>query len=352
LRSNKERRLVRRWWRREFVPFKQRLHRLWLGCAAAWLAASGPAPAPALAAQAEKYPARPIRFIIPFPPGGGNDILGRAFAERMGERMGQQWVVDNRGGASTIIAAEIVARAPADGYTLLLGTNTTLSVIPSLRNNLPYDPLKDYDTISLMSSSPYLLVVHPGFPARTLKELIALAKAKPGEINYASPGHGTSNHMSFELFMSMAGIKMTHVPYKGTGPALTELLGGQVPVMFASTASVRPHVLAGRLRALGISTARRSPAMPEVAPIAELGVPGFNNASWVGLVAPRGTPPTIIKRLNAEINKVIDEGDLKERLGSQGFVPDGSTAQEFAAHIRDELARFRKLVKDAGIKPE
>jgi tripartite-type tricarboxylate transporter receptor subunit TctC len=320
--------------------------RLALACVVAWLALVSAAHA------AEKYPVRPVRFIIPFPPGGGNDILGRAFADRMGERLGQQWVVDNRGGASTIIAAEIVARAPADGYTLLLGTNTTLSVIPSLRDKLPYDPLKDYDHISLMSSSPYLLVVHPSFEAKSVKELIALAKAKPGQINYASPGHGTSNHLSFELFMSMAGIKLTHIPYKGTGPALTELLGGQVPVMLASTASVRPLVLSGKLRALGISTAKRSPAMPEVAPIAESGVPGYNNASWVGLVSPRGTPPAIVKRLNAEINKVIDEGDLKDKLGSQGFVPDGSTPQEFAAHIRDELARFRKLVKEAGIKPE
>jgi tripartite-type tricarboxylate transporter receptor subunit TctC len=334
------------------VRFTQRVQQAGLVCVAAWLAASGLAGAPAFAAQAEKYPTRPVRFIIPFPPGGGNDILGRAFAERLGERMGQQWVVDNRGGASTVIAADIVAHAPPDGYTLLLGTNTTLSVIPSLRDKLPYDPLKDYDMISLMSSSPYLLVVHPGFAAKTLKELIAMAKAKPGEINYASPGHGTSNHMSYELLMSMAGIRMTHVPYKGTGPALTELLGGQVPVMFASTAAVRPHVLAGKLRALGISTVRRSPAMPEVAPIAELGVPGFNNASWVGLVSPRGTPPAIVKRLNREINQVIDAGDLKDKLGSQGFVPDGSTPQEFAAHVRDELTRFRKLVKDAGIKPE
>jgi len=328
------------------VHLARRIVRLSLACVVAGLVSVSAAYA------AEKYPARPVRFIIPFPPGGGNDILGRAFAERMGERMGQQWVVDNRGGASTIIAAEIVARAPADGYTLLLGTNTTLSVIPSLRDKLPYDPLKDYDMISLMSSSPYLLVVHPSFEAKSVKELIALAKAKPQQINYASPGHGTSNHLSFELFMSMAGIKLTHIPYKGTGPALAELLGGQVPLMLASTASVRPLVLSGKLRALGISTAKRSPAMPEVPPIAESGVPGYSNASWVGLISPRGTPPAIVKRLNAEINKVIDEGDLKDKLGSQGFVPDGSTPQEFAAHVKDELTRFRKLVKEAGIKPE
>jgi tripartite-type tricarboxylate transporter receptor subunit TctC len=328
-----------------------RINRSSLRCAAVALAAAClPAVTAMPAHAAEKYPARPVRFVIPFPPGGGNDILGRAFAERLGERLGQQWVVDNRGGASTIIAAEIVARAPADGYTLLLGTNSTLAVVPSMRAKLPYDPIKDYDPVSLMSASPYLLVVNPGFPAKTVKELIALAKARPGQINYASPGHGTSNHLSFELFKAMAGIDVTHVPYKGTAMMITELLGGQVPVMLASTASVRPHVLSGKLRALGISTAKRSPAMPDVAPIAESGVPGFNTASWVGLVGPRGLPPAIIARLNAEIANVIRGGDLRERLASQGFVPEGSTPQQFAAHIRSELDRFRKLVTAAGIK--
>jgi tripartite-type tricarboxylate transporter receptor subunit TctC len=288
---------------------------------------------------ADRYPTRPVRFIIPFPPGGGNDILGRAYAEKMAERTGQPWVVDNRGGASTIIAAEITARAPADGHTLLLGTNTTLAVVPALKEKIPYDPVRDYEHISLMSSSPYLLVVHPGFAERSVKDLIAMAKAKPGAINYASPGHGTSNHLSFELFKFMAGIDITHVPYKGTGLMITELLGGQVPLMFASTAAVRPHVRSGKMRALGISTAKRSPAMPEVAPIAEL-----------GLVSPRGLPPAIIARLNQETAVVMEGGDLKEKLASQGFVPDASTPQEFAAHVKDELARLRKLVKAAGIK--
>ena len=308
---------------------------------------------PAVAAQAaDQYPARPIRFVIPFPPGGGNDILGRAFAERMGERLGQPWVSDNRGGASSIIGAEIVARAPADGYTLMLGTNSTLAVVPSLRRKLPYDPIKDYDPISMMSSSPYLLVVNPAFEAKTVKELIALAKAKPGELNFASPGHGTSNHLSFEMLKLMAGIDITHIPYKGTAAMITDLLGGRVSVMLVSTASVRPHVLAGKLRALGISTARRSSAMPEVTPIAESGVPGYDTASWVGLIAPRGTPQAIIARLNAEIATVLQGGDLREKLSSQGFVPEPSTQQHFARHIRSELERFRALVQAAGIPME
>lgn len=270
----------------------------------------------------------------------------------MGERMGQQWVTDNRGGASTIIAAEMTAKAPADGYTLLLGTNSMLAVIPSLMAKIPYDPIKDYEAISLISTSPYLLVVHPGFPAKSVKDLIAMAKAKPGQLNYASPGFGTSNHLSFELFKSLAGVDITHVPYKGTGPMITEILGGQVPIMLASTASVRPHVLSGKLRALGISIAKRSPAMPEILTIAELGVPGFNTASWVGLIGPRGVPSAIIARLNAETAAVIQGGDLRDKLAAQGFLPDASTPQQFAAYIKDELGRFRKLVKTANIREE
>ena len=316
-----------------------------LGVCLPWAATVAAPPAPA-------YPSKPIRLVIPFPPGGGNDLLGRAFAERLSERLGQPVIADNRGGASTIIAAEIVARAPADGYTLLLGTNTTLAVMPSLRSKLPYDPVKDFDPVSLMSASPYLLVVHPGVPAKTVKELIALTKSRPGELNYASPGHGTSNHLTAELFKTMAGADLTHVPYKGTGAAITDLLGGRVAVMFASTASVRPMVNTGKLRALGISTARRSPAMPEVAPIAESGVPGFDTASWVGLIVPRGTPRPIIARLNSEIATVIKQGDLRERLSAQGFVPEPSTPEAFAAHIREELARFRKLVQAAGLPVE
>ena len=322
-------------------------------CAAIALAAACLAAVTAIPAHAAvKSPARPVRFVIPFPPGGGNDILGRAFAERLGERLGQQWVVDNRGGASSIIGAEIVARSAADGYTLMLGTNSTLAVVPNVKKAIPFDPIKDYEPISLMSSSPYLLVVNPGFPARTVKDLVALAKAKPGELNFASPGHGTSNHLSFELFKLMAGVDITHVPYKGTAAMINDLMGGRISVMLVSTASVRPHVLGGRLRALGISIAKRSPAMPDVAPIAESGVPGFNTASWVGLIGPRGLPPAIVAQLNKAIADVIQGGDLRERLTSQGFIPEPSTPQQFAAYIRSELERFRKVVKAAGIQPE
>lgn len=316
--------------------------------AAACLSTGGAIPADA----AEKYPARPVRFVIPFPPGGGNDILGRAFAERLGEHFGQQWVVDNRGGASSIIGAEIVARSAPDGYTLMLGTNSTLAVVPNVKKSIPFDPIKDYEPISLMSSSPYLLVVNPGFTAKTVKDLVALAQAKPGELNFASPGHGTSNHLSFELFKLMAGVDITHVPYKGTAAMINDLLGGRISVMLVSTASVRPHVLSGKLRALGISIAKRSPAMPDVAPIAESGVPGFNTASWVGLIGPRGLPPAIVTQLNKAIADVIQGGDLRERLASQGFMPEASTPQKFAAHIRSELGRFRKVVQAAGITPE
>lgn len=328
------------------------LHRLAQSVAAALLATTL-LPAIAIAASpASAYPTKPVRLVIPFPPGGGNDLLGRAFADRLGERIGQQMISDNRGGGSTIIAAEIVARAPADGYTLLLATNTTLAIVPSLKAKLPYDPIKDFEPISLVSNSPYLLVVHPGIQAKSVKELIALSKSKPGQINYASPGHGTSNHLAVEMFKTMSGADLTAVPYKGTGPALADLLGGHVTVMFASTASARPLVLAGRLRALGISTAKRSPAMPEVATIAESGVPGFQMTSWAGIVAPRGTPAAVVARLNSEIAAVIQQGDLRDKLAGQGFFPQTSTPQEFAAHIRSELVRIRKLVQAANLPVE
>ena len=333
----------------------ERLRRMcgvWIGAGVCAASTCGTAIGAAAAPSGPAYPIKPIRLVIPFPPGGGNDLLARTFADRLSERLGQPLVPDNRGGASTVIAAEIVARAVPDGYTIMLATSATLAVLPSLKAKLPFDPIKDFDPISQLSNSPYLLVVHPAVPATSVKELIALSKAKPKQINYASPGHGTSNHLALELFKTMSGADLTHIPYKGTAPALADLLGGRVSVMFASTASARPLVLAGKLRALGISTAQRSRAMPEVAPIAESGVPGFDMASWSGLVAPRGTPDYAINRLNAEIAAVIREGDLYEKLAAQGFIPQTSTPQAFGEHIRSELVRFKKLVQAAGLPVE
>ena len=306
--------------------------------------------APAAANAQVAYPTKPVRMIIPYPAGGGNDIMGRAVAERLGERLGHQVVVDNRGSASTIIGAETVAHAPKDGYTLLLAPNTTLAIIPNMKTGLPYDPVKDFEPISLVSASPYLLVVHPGFPAATVKELIALAKARPGQINYASPGHGTSNHLAAELFKSMAGIDLTHVPYKGTAQAVTDLLGGHIPVMFASTASVRQHVAGGRLRSLGISTAKRNPAVPDIPTLAEGGVTGYHAASWVGMVAPRGTPKSVIDQLHSALTVVIRDNDLRQRLTGQGFDPEVSSPEQFAEHIRSELVRYGKVIKATGAR--
>jgi tripartite-type tricarboxylate transporter receptor subunit TctC len=286
---------------------------------------------------------------VPFPPAGGGDIVGRAVGERLSERLGQQVVIDNRGGASTVIGAELAARAPRDGYTLMLAPNTTMAVLPSLRRDLPYDPVRDFEPVSLLTTSPYLLVVHPALPAANVKELIALAKAKPGRIDYATPGRGTSNHLAAEMFKLMSGADFRHVPFKGTAQAYTSVMGGHVSMMFVSTASALPHVKAGRLRALGISTAQRNPAVPDIPTLAEAGVPGYHAASWAGIVAPRGTPRAIVDKLNALLAEVLRESELRQRLAAQGYDPEPSTPKAFADFIRSELARYGKLVKAAGI---
>lgn len=302
------------------------------------------------AVYCQGYPAKPVR-IITAEPGGGNDFAARVLGQGLARSLGQPFIVENRGGAGGAIAAEAAAKAPADGYTLLLYAGNVWT-IPLLRSNVQYDAIRDFAPITWIAKSPNTVIVHPSLPVKNIRELIALAKARPGQLNYASGGSGSATHLSVELFKSMAGVNITHVPYKGTGPMITEILGGQVPIMMASTASVRPHVLSGRMRALGISIAKRSPAMPDIPTIAEAGVPGFNTASWVGLIGPRGLPPAIITRLNAEIANAIRGGELRDKLASQGFMPEASTPQQFAAHIREELDRFRKLVKSAGLKEE
>jgi len=315
------------------------------------LAAAACLSAPTRAAE-PAWPDRPLRLVVPYPPGGGNDILARALGERLADRLGEAVVIDNRGGASGVIGTELVVRAPRDGYTLLLATNSTHAILPHLRASLPYDPVADFEPVSLVSVSPYLLVVHPGVAAATVKELVALARARPGQLAYGSPGQGTSNHLAAEFFRTAAGLELVHVPYKGTAPALNDLIGGRVAVMFASAASARPYVAAGRLRALGISSPKRSPALPDVPTIAEAGIAGYSAASWSGVVAPRGTARAVVGAQNAAIVAVLRERELRERLAAQGFEPETSTPEAFAARIRAELARYAAVAKAARLVVE
>lgn len=295
------------------------------------------------------YPTKPIRLIVPYPTSGGNDILGRVIAENLSERLGQQCVVDNRGGASTAIGAEIAARAPADGYTILLATVTTLAVNPNLISKLSYDIDRDFHPLTMLASQPYLLVAHPSLKLKTMEDLIALAKSKPGALNFASPGLGSNGHLAGELLKSMAGISMVHVGYKGTGPAITDLIGGHVSILFGTLPSVQAHVKAGRLSGIAVSTSKRSPAMPAIPTISESGVPGYSMRSWNGLMVPRGTSPQIIGKISTTVNNILTSAEVTQRLIGVGFDPDPSTPQEFSDFIRQERALYAKIVKAAGL---
>jgi len=298
------------------------------------------------------YPVRPIRLIVPYPPGGSTDLLGRTVGERLAERLGQQVVIDNRGGASTMIGAEIAARSPADGYTLLVATVTTLAVNRVLTRRLPYDPVRDFEPVSMLAAQPYILALHPGVPANSVSQLVAYAKTVPGKLGMASAGFGTSTHLAGELFMHMTGVKFTHVPYKGTGPAITDTLGGHVSLTFSGVTSVKPHALSGKLRALAVTTAKRSAAVPDVPTVAEAGVPGYETNTWNSLVVPRGTPKAVIDRLNAEVVSILNMPAVRDRLRDQGADPDPGTPQQLLAHVQAEIARFTRLVKAVGIKIE
>lgn len=297
------------------------------------------------------YPTRPIRLVVPSSPGGGTDIVGRVLAQKLGELVGQPLVVDNRPGAGTIIGTELVAKSAPDGYTLLMGL-TALAVDPSLYAKLPYDALKDFAPVSLVASVPNVLSVHPSVPAATVAELIALAKAKPGRLNYGSGGVGTSAHLAAEMFRTMTGIEWLHVPYKGLGPGVTGLLAGQVDLMFATLPSAIQQIKAGKLRALGVTTATRSPALPNVPTIAEAGVPGYEATHWYGVLAPAGTSGPIVDRLARDIARALQTAETKERLAVEGATPIGSTPDEFAAHLRRETEKWAGVVKMAGLKPE
>ncbi len=296
------------------------------------------------------YPNRAVRIVIPFAPGGGADITARTISPLLAERLGQPVIIDNRPGASTIIGTELVAKAAPDGHTLLLVTST-LTINPSLHASLPYDTLRDLAPVSQVASTPYVLVVHPSLPIRSVKELIALARVKPGQVSYASVGNGSSTHLATEMFTSMARVSMIHVPYKGSAPALTELIGGHVMMYLGSMPASLPQARAGKLRALAVTGAARSPAAPELPTIAESGLPGYAFTAWYGVLAPGATPDVVRERLASEIRRAVEVKEVRTRLLADGSEPVGSTPEAFAAVIRDDIERHRRIVQDARIKP-
>lgn len=314
---------------------------LCLAALSAPVAAQGPA---------ATYPAKPVRVVVGFPPGQATDIIARAVADKLTARLGQSFYVDNKPGAAGIIGTETAVRAAPDGYTLLMSSSGPLAINPALYSKLPYDPLKDLQPVSLAATVPQFLVVHPALPAGTVKELVALAKAQPGKINYASGGSGLTNHLTMEMFKSAAGIDLVHVPYKGGPPAITDLIAGQVSVMFETGPGVLPHVKSGKLRALAVGSARRSIAMPELPTVAEQGLPEFDAMAWVGFVAPAGVPRAIVDKLNAETVAILALPDVRERFLALGAEPAPGTPDEFAAYLRAEIAKWGRAVKDSGAK--
>lgn len=303
------------------------------------------------AASAAGYPSRPIRLVVPFAPGGTNDILGRIVAEKLSERLGPPFVVDNRAGANMVVGSEIVARAGPDGHTLLI-VSAGFAVNPSLSRTLPYDTVRDFAPIGLVGGGPYLMVIHPSVPAKTVNEFISWVKSRPGQVNYASVGTGSPPHLAAELLRITAAIDMQHIPYKGGGAVLPDLMAGRVSMFFGSIATLRPYVQTGKLRAIAVTTVRRSAAMPEVPTFIESGLAGYEVNGWYGLLAPGKTPRAIVNRLNAELRQVLADPETRARFGTHGMDPAPGTAEEFAALIRSEIAKWAKVVRAAGIKLE
>jgi tripartite-type tricarboxylate transporter receptor subunit TctC len=306
-----------------------------------------------LAAQAQApFPAKPITIIVPFSAGGTTDILARVVGQYMSKDLGQPVIVDNRAGAAGNIGAQIVARAAPDGYTLLMGTVGTHAINQSLYKKMPFDPIKDFAPLSRVALVPNLLVANPSQPYKTVKEMIAYAKANPGKITFASSGNGTSIHLSGELFQHMAGVEMQHIPYRGSAPAVTDLIGGQTAVMFDNMPSSIAYVKSGKLRALAVTTPKRSPALPDVPTIAEAGVPGYSATSWFGLLAPANTPAPVVAKLNASILKALADPEVNKKLAEQGAEPHGEKPEQFAEFIRSETAKWGKTVKQSGATAE
>jgi len=302
-------------------------------------------------AFSQAYPARPIRLVVPYPAGGPLDIMARAIGQKLSEAWKQPVVVDNRAGAGGNIGADLVAKSAPDGYTLLMGAVATHAINPSLYSKIPYDPVKDFAPVALVAQVPNILVLNPAVPARSVRELIELARTRPGYLNFGSGSTGSTGHLAGELFKTMAGVQMVHIPYKGAAPATADLLGGQVQLMFDNLANALPNVKAGKLRALAVTTLARSPAMPDLPTIAESGLPGFDLTTWFGVLVPAGTPPEIVARLNAEIVRALNAKDMRERLEKMGAEPPpNNTPEHFAAFILSEAAKYAKVVKDSGAK--
>ncbi len=301
-------------------------------------------------ALAQGYPNKPLRLIVPFAAGGTGDVLGRLLAGKMSDSMGQAVVVDFKPGAGTTLGTDTVAKAAPDGYTILFSASTTMSINASLYSKLPYDTLKDLAPVSLLAAIPNMLVANHNLQANTVQELIALAKASPGKLNYASPGSGTTPHLAGELFKTVAGIQMTHVPYKGAGPAIVDVLGGHVPMLFDNIPSVKPQVTSGKMKAIAVTSLRRSPAMPNVPTFAESGLPGFEANSWWAILAPAATPKDIVARLNTEVVKALNNPELKARFIELGADPAPSTPEEAAAHIKGEVTKWAAIVKASGAR--
>ena len=303
-----------------------------------------------LPAQAQSYPARPIRFVVPYPPGGPLDTVARLLAQKVGESVKQPVVVDNKPGAGGNIGADIVAKSPADGYTILMGAVATHAINPTLYANIPYDPVKDFAPVTQVASTPNVLVVHPSVPAATVKEFIAHAKSNPGRLNFGSGSTGSAGHLAGELFKAMAGIDMTHVPYKGAAPAMQDLVGGRIQLMFDNLASSLGQVRAGKVRALAVTTAKRTPLAPELPTVAESGLPGFDISTWFGVFAPAGTPREALDRLHAEFTRALAAPDVREKMLNLGAEPVGSNPEEFAAYIRAEAQKYARVIRASGAR--
>lgn len=300
---------------------------------------------------AQTYPVRPIRILVPYPPGGANDILARLVGEKLGANWGQSVIVDNRPGGNTVIATDMTAKASPDGHTMIL-TSSTHSVISSLYAKLPFDPIRDFEAVAVLATASAILLVHPSVPVNSVKELIAWAKARPGKINYGSSGFSGSGHLAMELLKSKTGLDLTHIPYKGMAPALTELIGGQVVLMFGNLVASLPHVKSGKLRALAVTSLKRSPVMPELPTVAESGLPDFEVTVWLGLLGPAGIPKPVVAKLNLETARIVQSADTTERLAALGFDPLIATPEQYMAMIKSDVVKWGRVVRDANIKLE